>query len=674
MFKRINHKLLFILALTMALLLAISSIALAAVWTDQADYSPGSVVTISGGNDGDGLPGYYAGGIVNVSISGPYDPAVAENNCQDVLVGDGGNWSCAVILWADPALSVGAYTYTATSTDSNGNTISEEGIFTDGAGINVSFNASGLPAETSVTVSYDGLNNGGNTKNGTIIFTSPGSGDAGGFLGSSTLECEFPDSISIEPNTYNLISQPCEDDGITLPAGGPTAKTTITGEYELVVPSDTTPPVISYALTPLSPDGSNGWYVSDVTLVWTVTENESPGSLVKTGCVDQNITADQAATEYSCSATSDGGTAGPVTVTIKRDATAPTDVSVSADRDPDSNSYYNHAFTATWSGSDATSGIASCTQTAYSSPDTSSGSLSGTCTDMAGNTSGSVNFTFMYDATPPTDVSVSADRDPDSNSYYNHAFTATWSGSDATSGIASCTQTAYSGPDTGSGSLSGTCTDMAGNTSGSVNFTFMYDATPPTLDPYITPDPIVLNGPATAFPNATDATSGVDIESCGIVNTSSVGEHTVSCSATDIAGNTATLLFKYNVYYAAGGMCQGSPGHQILQPINVDGTSVFKQKSTVPAKFRVCDANGESIGTPGVVEAFKLIQIVSGTGSTTVNETVPSTTPDTEFRWSSDEQQWIFNINTKSKTANNTYIYRITLNDGSTIDFQFGLK
>jgi hypothetical protein len=596
MFKRINHKLLFILALTMALLLAISSIALAAVWTDQADYSPGSVVTISGGNDGDGLPGYYAGGIVNVSISGPYDPAVAENNCQDVLVGDGGNWSCAVILWADPALSVGAYTYTATSTDSNGNTISEEGIFTDGAGINVSFNASGLPAETSVTVSYDGLNNGGNTKNGTIIFTSPGSGDAGGFLGSSTLECEFPDSISIEPNTYNLISQPCEDDGITLPAGGPTAKTTITGEYELVVPSDTTPPVISYALTPLSPDGSNGWYVSDVTLVWTVTENESPGSLVKTGCVDQNITADQAATEYSCSATSDGGTAGPVTVTIKRDATAPTDVSVSADRDPDSNSYYNHAFTATWSGSDATSGIASCTQTAYSSPDTSSGSLSGTCTDMAGNTSGSVNFTFMYDATPPT------------------------------------------------------------------------------LDPYITPDPIVLNGPATAFPNATDATSGVDIESCGIVNTSSVGEHTVSCSATDIAGNTATLLFKYNVYYAAGGMCQGSPGHQILQPINVDGTSVFKQKSTVPAKFRVCDANGESIGTPGVVEAFKLIQIVSGTGSTTVNETVPSTTPDTEFRWSSDEQQWIFNINTKSKTANNTYIYRITLNDGSTIDFQFGLK
>lgn len=89
-------------------------------------------------------------------------------------------------------------------------------------------------------------------------------------------------------------------------------------------PADTTPPSISYVLNPAAPDGNNGWYKSNVTLTWTVTESESPSSLVKTGCVDQNIIADQAATTYSCSATSDGGSAGPVTVTIKRDGTAPT--------------------------------------------------------------------------------------------------------------------------------------------------------------------------------------------------------------------------------------------------------------------------------------------------------------------------------------------------------------
>jgi hypothetical protein len=57
-----------------------------------------------------------------------------------------------------------------------------------------------------------------------------------------------------------------------------------------------------------------------------------------------------------------------------------------------------------------------------------------------------------------------------------------------------------------------------------------------------------------------------------------------------------------------------------------------------------------------------------------VNEAVDSTTPDTSFRWDSTGQQWIFNINTKSLTANTTYVYLVMLNDGSTIQFQFGLK
>jgi hypothetical protein len=87
-------------------------------------------------------------------------------------------------------------------------------------------------------------------------------------------------------------------------------------------PSDSTPPVITYDINGTL--GDNGWYKSDVSLTWRVSEPESPGSLVKTGCVDQNITADQAATSYSCSASSDGGSAGPVSVTIKRDATSPT--------------------------------------------------------------------------------------------------------------------------------------------------------------------------------------------------------------------------------------------------------------------------------------------------------------------------------------------------------------
>ncbi len=35
---------------------------------------------------------------------------------------------------------------------------------------------------------------------------------------------------------------------------------------------------------------------------------------------------------------------------------------------------------------------------------------------------------------------------------------------------------------------------------------------------------------------------------------------------------------------------------------------------------------------------------------------------------------WIFNINTANLSAGQTYVYRIQLNDGSSINFRFGLK
>jgi hypothetical protein len=150
-------------------------------------------------------------------------------------------------------------------------------------------------------------------------------------------------------------------------------------------PSDTTPPDISYVLTPASPDGSNGWYVSDVTLTWTITENESPGSLVTTGCEDQNITADQDETTYSCSATSDGGSAGPVSVSIKRDATAP-DVSL-VGGPADGGSYY-FGFVPdepTCDASDATSGLdGSCSVSGYSNA-VGSHTVTASATDNAGN-------------------------------------------------------------------------------------------------------------------------------------------------------------------------------------------------------------------------------------------------------------------------------------------------
>jgi hypothetical protein len=120
------------------------------------------------------------------------------------------------------------------------------------------------------------------------------------------------------------------------------------------------------------------------------------------------------------------------------------------------------------------------------------------------------------------------------------------------------------------------------------------------------------------------------------------------------------------------GDCGNGQNYQLLQPLNSDGTSVVKRGSTVPVKVRVCDAQGRSLGTPGLITNFALVQVVVGTASTEVNEEPVSTSADSAFRWTGEH--WIFNLNTKNLTANRTYVYRITLAGGGTITFQFGVK
>jgi hypothetical protein len=160
-------------------------------------------------------------------------------------------------------------------------------------------------------------------------------------------------------------------------------------------------------------------------------------------------------------------------------------------------------------------------------------------------------------------------------------------------------------------------------------------------------------------------------------NTASVGSKSFTVNAKDVAGNPATAINNYSVLYSIGA-CLGDLGHTILQPINATGTmSVFKLGSTVPTKFRVCDANGVSIGTPGVVTGYGLLAAASS-GNINVDEDVYSTTPDTAFRWDPTGQLWIFNQSTKNNATLNqtgtTYYFGIHLNDGSWIYFQYGLK
>jgi hypothetical protein len=150
---------------------------------------------------------------------------------------------------------------------------------------------------------------------------------------------------------------------------------------------------------------------------------------------------------------------------------------------------------------------------------------------------------------------------------------------------------------------------------------------------------------------------------------SPVGSYSITCSGASAVNYTFVYVpGTLKIQYAT------SIGHVIQPPINADGTSVLMQGRTVPAKFSVYDANGVSIGTPGVVSKFLLTGIQSGTTANSVENFVDTNNPDTAFRWDPTNQQWIFNIATGNLLAGSTYIYTIMLNDGSTITFQYGLR
>jgi hypothetical protein len=156
------------------------------------------------------------------------------------------------------------------------------------------------------------------------------------------------------------------------------------------------------AVTIVGTLGSNGWYRSNVTVSWTVLGAES-----STGCNVVTLATDTPGTKLTCSAVS-GGDETSKSVTIKLDKTAPSATAVPG-RPPDSNGWYNRPLTVSFTGADATSGVAGCSSAQYSGPDNGEAAVAGSCTDVAGNVT-AASFGLKYDATAPTLFAVTTKR------------------------------------------------------------------------------------------------------------------------------------------------------------------------------------------------------------------------------------------------------------------------
>jgi Tol biopolymer transport system component len=202
--------------------------------------------------------------------------------------------------------------------------------------------------------------------------------------------------------------------------------------------------------------------------------------------------------------------------------------------------------------------------------------------------------TSVGDGTPPT-ISAAATVPPNAAGWYAGNVTVHFSCADAGSGIpagACPADQTLSVEGAAVASAAQTVTDAAGNTSAASNIVVVkIDKTAPTINPSVSPNPVLLNGTATVASGVADALSGVASQSCGATATSSVGAKTVSCTASDHAGNIGSASARYQVIYLWTGFFQPVDNLPVLNQVKAGGA--------VPVKFRLGGNQGLSIFAAG---------------------------------------------------------------------------
>ncbi|MBI2874209.1 MAG: hypothetical protein HYY09_03905 [Firmicutes bacterium] len=364
--------------------------------------------------------------------------------------------------------------------------------------------------------------------------------------------------------------------------------------------ADSTPPVIEPVLGGTL--GNNGWFVSDVSLSWNVTDLESPVTALS-GCDPAAVTADTAGATFTCTATSGGGTSTG-SVTIKRDTSPPT----ITDLEPPPDTYTNDnqpelsAMVAdTGSGIDPGSIVlkldgqvlAHTVTPIEVRPDgvmvrgkVSAGeqvdlgylpdgsySITVTAYDPAGNTI-TVSWTFIVDATPPqTTATVS----PAANAagWNNGDVDVTFNAIDTLSGVKEITY-GLSGAQTGGATTAGATAsitvkaegvttityfarDNVGNTEAVKSLILKIDRTAPEVTYTGNNSTYTVDQSVAISCSAADSLSGVAESTCAGINgpaySFQLGVKTYSATALDLAGNIGNGSVSFQVIADSAGVC-----------------------------------------------------------------------------------------------------------------------
>jgi len=303
--------------------------------------------------------------------------------------------------------------------------------------------------------------------------------------------------------------------------------------------ADTTPPVITPTIAGTL--GAGGWYTSDVTVGWTVTDPESAVTS-ENGCGTTTVASDTFGTDFTCTAASAGGSSSE-TVTVKRDATPPV---IHVWQAPAANAagWNNSDVTATFACTDGGSGVATCPSAMTFGEGAAQGGTV-TASDAAGNSSSLPFDGINVDETPPQ-LAGSPTSAPNAAGWYSGDVTIHWTCGDGLSGIAGSCPADDVITGTGQGlAVTESVSDRAGNTTSATSDPVRIDRTPPVTT--VSAPSGWTNGAVTVTLAATDDLSGVaatdtsldggPAQSGGTVQIASEGVHSLAYWSVDNAGN-----------------------------------------------------------------------------------------------------------------------------------------
>jgi hypothetical protein len=443
--------------------------------------------------------------------------------------------------------------------------------------------------------------------------------------------------------------------GISSPATNSTDRVGNTGTGSVTVRLDKAAPTITGVAS--GTQGDNGWFVaSPVTVTFSCSDDPASGASGIASCLADGTTSSARNVSTSGSV---GGTARDVagntataSVPVDIDTTAPL-LSGTPTTSPNANGWYRGDLNIHWTASDPQSGIpVAPTDTTITGEGTALASTK-TVKNAAGlSTTASSAPSVKIDRTAP---STSVTGAP-SNTWTNGAVTLTLNGSDNLSGVDHTFFNVDGGSDSsgtsvpliaeGDHTVTYWSVDKAGNTETATTVHVRIDKSAPTIGHGFTPtgyhDSDWTNAPVTVTFTCADQ-GGSGVASCtDPVTKSAEGEHTVTGTATDGAGNSATDSARVRIDLTKPEITATAAGTKSEFGWYADDVVVTHTCSDALSGVASCPgpvtlgegANQSASGTATDVAGNTASDGVSGID---VDETAPVLTADYSTAWHTDD-------------------------------------